>query len=186
MVVLEWAWAAAGFDAVNADRRRHALLTSIDLDHCAILDDRDSIGREKAHIMRAGRPAVVADPDPPAGVPAHAAAIGADPAARRARFQLRRRPTWWWWRGRQRLRLQSGASGAARRQSLLNASGVLAVFEALAPRLPISAQAVRQGTAGVDRRRARFRNGAGAAGAGARRRAQPAGGSGAGSKPRTR
>src|SRR5690606_31600853 len=39
--------------------------------------DRDAIGREKAGIMRPGRPVVVGDADPPQSLGAHAAEIGA-------------------------------------------------------------------------------------------------------------
>lgn len=138
-------------DAVNAVDADCALLTSIDLDHCAILGpDRDSIGREKAHIMRAGRPAVVADPDPPASVPAHAAAIGADLWLAGRDFAFGGDRLQWWWRGRQQRRHGLAHPALRGANQLLNASGVLAVLEALAPRLPVNAQAVRQGLAGVD------------------------------------
>jgi dihydrofolate synthase / folylpolyglutamate synthase len=65
-------------DAVNALDADAALIASIDLDHTAWLGpDREAIGLEKAGIMRAGRPAVVGDPDPPASLAAHAGEIGA-------------------------------------------------------------------------------------------------------------
>lgn len=139
------------FDAVNAFDADCALLTSIDLDHCAILGpDRESIGREKAQIMRAGRPAVVADPQPPASVAAHAQALGADLWCAGRDFGHGGDRLQWWWRGRQR-RYHGLAHPALRgANQLLNASGVLAVFEALAERLPVGAQAVRQGLLVVD------------------------------------
>ena len=66
-------------DAVNAVDADCALITSIDLDHMDYLGpDRESIGFEKAGILRAGKPAVVSDPVPPASVLRHAQAIGAD------------------------------------------------------------------------------------------------------------
>ena len=66
-------------DAVNIVDTDCAIITSIDLDHTALLGpDRESIGREKAGILRAGRPAIVSDPAPPESVLAHARAIGAD------------------------------------------------------------------------------------------------------------
>lgn len=56
-------------DAVNAIDADAALIVSIDLDHREWLgEDRDSIGREKAGIIRAGRPVVVADANPPASL----------------------------------------------------------------------------------------------------------------------
>jgi dihydrofolate synthase/folylpolyglutamate synthase len=66
-------------DAVNAIDTDCAILTSIDLDHMDYLGpDRESIGREKAGILRAGKPAIVSDPVPPHSVVQYAQAIGAD------------------------------------------------------------------------------------------------------------
>ena len=56
-------------DAVNIVDPDVAVITSISLDHEDWLgSDRESIGREKAGILRPGVAAVVADPDPPASV----------------------------------------------------------------------------------------------------------------------
>ena len=56
-------------DAVNAIDADAALIVSIDLDHREWLgEDRDAIGREKAGIVRADRPVVVGDTDPPASL----------------------------------------------------------------------------------------------------------------------
>ena len=53
-------------DAVNVVDADCAVLTSVGIDHVDYLGpDRDAIGREKAGVCRAGRPFVVADPDPP-------------------------------------------------------------------------------------------------------------------------
>jgi len=53
-------------DAVNAVDADAALIASVGLDHEEWLgNDRESIGFEKAGIMRPGRPAIVADPVPP-------------------------------------------------------------------------------------------------------------------------
>lgn len=66
-------------DAVNVYDADAALIVSIDLDHEEWLGkDRDAIGREKAGILRSGRPAVIADPDPPGSVLAAIDASGAD------------------------------------------------------------------------------------------------------------
>ena len=49
-------------DAVNVLDANAALVTSIDIDHSDWLgDDRESIGREKAGIFRAGRPAICSE-----------------------------------------------------------------------------------------------------------------------------
>jgi dihydrofolate synthase / folylpolyglutamate synthase len=56
-------------DAVNIIDADLVVITTIDLDHQAWLgNDRDSIGREKAGIARAGRPAVVGELAPPEGL----------------------------------------------------------------------------------------------------------------------
>ena len=57
------------YDAVNTIDTDCALITSIDIDHVEYLGpDRESIGREKAQVMRPGRPAVIGDPVPPQSV----------------------------------------------------------------------------------------------------------------------
>ena len=68
------------FDASNTVDADCALIVSIDLDHREWLgDDREAIGREKAGIMRRGKPVVIADRAVPRSVLAHAAAEGALP-----------------------------------------------------------------------------------------------------------
>jgi dihydrofolate synthase/folylpolyglutamate synthase len=66
-------------DAVNLIDADAAIVTTIDLDHQDWLGgDRDSIGREKAGIFRAGRPAIVGELAPPDGLLDEARRIGAD------------------------------------------------------------------------------------------------------------
>jgi len=56
-------------DAVNILDPDCAVLTSVGIDHVDYLGaTREEIGREKAGIFRPGRPAVIADPDPPRSV----------------------------------------------------------------------------------------------------------------------
>jgi dihydrofolate synthase/folylpolyglutamate synthase len=60
-------------DAVNVVDPDVAVITAVDLDHQEWLGpDRETIGREKAGILRRGRPLVLGDPDPPASVLARA------------------------------------------------------------------------------------------------------------------
>ncbi|MDR3388414.1 MAG: bifunctional tetrahydrofolate synthase/dihydrofolate synthase [Rudaea sp.] len=66
-------------DAVNIIDADAAVVTTIDLDHQDWLgNDRDSIGREKAGIFRAARPAVIGTRAPPAGLLVEARRIGAE------------------------------------------------------------------------------------------------------------
>lgn len=66
-------------DAVNALDADAALIATIDVDHQEWLGgDRESIGREKAGIMRNNRPAILGDRDPPASLVGYARDIGAE------------------------------------------------------------------------------------------------------------
>lgn len=138
-------------DAVNIVDADCAVITSIDLDHMAILgSDRETIGREKAGIMRAGRPVVVSDPVPPQSVVQHAEAIGADLWRFGRDFNFSGDKQQWSWAGRGRR--YSGMAYPALRgaNQLVNASGVLAALDALRARIPVTAQAVRNGLAMVE------------------------------------
>ncbi len=65
-------------DAVNLWDADIALITSISLDHTEWLGrTRESIGREKAGIMRPGRLVVCGEPDPPVSLPDQARRLGA-------------------------------------------------------------------------------------------------------------
>lgn len=65
-------------DATNIVDANAALITSIGLDHKAWLgDDREQIGYEKAGVMRAERPAIVAERDSPASIIDYARELGA-------------------------------------------------------------------------------------------------------------
>ena len=138
-------------DAVNAIDPDVSVITSIDLDHMEYLGpDRESIGREKAGILRPGRAAVCADPMPPASIADQARLLGADLRQAGHDFSFEGDRQQWRWQGR--TKRYAGLAYPALRgaNQLLNAAGVLAAFEALADRLPISAQAVRSGLALVD------------------------------------
>ena len=138
-------------DAVNIVDPDCAVITSIDLDHMELLGpDREAIGREKAGIMRAGRPVVVSDPVPPATVLAHAAALGADLWRAGVDFAVEGDKQQWGWSGRGRR--YSGLAYPALRgaNQLVNAAGVLAALSALRAVLPVTAQAVRSGLATVE------------------------------------
>jgi len=83
-------------DASNAVDADCALVVSIDLDHREWLgDDREAIGREKAGIMRRGKPVVIADRDPPRSVLAYAATEGAVPRLIGRDFDFVRAPGGW-------------------------------------------------------------------------------------------
>ena len=138
-------------DTVNIIDADCAVITSIDLDHMELLGpDRESIGREKAGILRSGRPAIVSDPVPPKSVIDRASDIGADLWLLGRDFNFSGDQQQWSWAGRGRR--YGGLAYPALRgaNQLLNASGALAALAALRPRLPVTAQAVRNGLAMVE------------------------------------
>jgi dihydrofolate synthase/folylpolyglutamate synthase len=138
-------------DAVNVVDTDCAVITSIDLDHMEYLGpDREAIGREKAGIMRAGRPAVVSDPQVPNSIVQYAEGIGADLWLFGRDHNYAGDRQQWSWGGRNK-RFNGMAYPSLRgANQLLNASGVLAALEAMRNRLPVSAQAVRTGLATVE------------------------------------
>jgi len=138
-------------DAVNIFDPDCAVITSIDLDHMDFLGpDRESIGFEKAGIMRTGRPVVVSDPLPPQSVLDRATEIGADLWRMGVDFNVSGDKQQWGWSGRGRR--YSGLAYPALRgaNQLINAAGALAALTALRTRLPITAQAVRVGLSLVE------------------------------------
>jgi len=166
-------------DSVNIIDTDCALITSIDIDHTELLGkDRESIGFEKAGIMRAGKPVVVGDPVPPQSVLDHAAEVGADLWRLGHDFNFSGDKQQWAWVGRadagppqdrtaplggsevhevmsvgaKKYRRYAGLAYPALRgaNQLVNASGVLAALTALRERLPVTAQSVRNGLAMVE------------------------------------
>lgn len=150
MVILE-VGLGGRLDAVNTFDTDCAIVTSIDIDHVEYLGpDRETIGREKAGILRGGRPAIVSDPAPPRSLLDEAARLGADLRLIGRDFHFSGDRQQWNWSGRSK-RFHGLAYPALRgANQLLNASGVLAAFEALWDRLPITAQAVRNGLGMVE------------------------------------
>lgn len=142
-------------DAVNVIDADCAVITCIALDHMAILGpDREAIGYEKAGIMRTGRPVVLSDPAPPQSVLDRATEVGADLWRIGLDFHFAGDKQQWGWathpsRGGRRY---SGMAYPALRgaNQLVNAAGVLGAVEALRSRLPVTAQAIRNGLALVD------------------------------------
>jgi dihydrofolate synthase/folylpolyglutamate synthase len=133
-------------DAVNVVDADCAVLTSVGIDHVDFLGaTREAIGREKAGIFRAGRPAVIAEPDPPATVLESAARlllIGRDFGYENQGSQ------WAYWGPAGR---RSGLAHPALRgpTQLRNASAAMAALDTLRERLPVAMQDVRRGLAEV-------------------------------------
>ncbi len=137
-------------DAVNLIDADCAIVTSIDIDHQEYLGEtREKIGWEKAHIFRPGRPAICADPVPPQSLIDHAQGIGADLRLFGRDFNYAGDKQQWSFGGRSQRRNAMAYPAIRGANQLLNASAVLAALEALADRLVVPQQAVRQGLATV-------------------------------------
>jgi dihydrofolate synthase/folylpolyglutamate synthase len=133
-------------DAVNIVDADCAIVTSVDLDHMDWLGDtREKIGFEKAHIFRAGKPAICSDPVPPQSLLDYADSIGAELWLFGRDFNYSGDRQQWGFGGRNQRR--SGLAYPALRgaNQLLNASAALAALESLRDRLPVPQQAVRLG-----------------------------------------
>lgn len=133
-------------DAVNVIDADVALITAIGLDHCEWLgNDLESIGREKAGIMRAGRPAVYGAGAMPASIGEHAERIGASLLCAGRDFGSNNQgDRWGWWSTRRRFDdlPPPALSGAVQ---IENAAAVLTVLDCLAARLPVERVAVEEG-----------------------------------------
>jgi dihydrofolate synthase/folylpolyglutamate synthase len=138
-------------DAVNVFDPDCAVLTSVDLDHMDYLGGtREKIGWEKAHIFRAGRPAIVGDASPPASVLEHARAIGARLLCigRDFGYEADRQQWRYWGPGGARGGLAYPALRGA--TQLANGATAVAALDSVRDVLPVTAQAIRDGLARVE------------------------------------
>jgi len=131
-------------DAVNAVDSDCPVLTSIGIDHVEYLGaDRESIGREKAGIFRPGRPAVIAEPDPPQSVMQAAGEklfLGKD-------FGYVAEANQWTYWGPGGRRASLAYPALRGKVQLRNAAAALCALDAL--ELPITMQEIRRGLAEV-------------------------------------
>jgi dihydrofolate synthase/folylpolyglutamate synthase len=122
-------------DAVNILDADAAIVTTVDFDHQDWLGhDRDSIGREKAGIFRAGRPAIVGEPEPPRGLLDSASRIGAELRIAGRDFHFETHSDHWRWQsGDVDLSLSHPALAAPCQHA--NAAAAIAALHALRSRL---------------------------------------------------
>jgi len=132
-------------DAVNIIDPDCAVLTSVGIDHVEYLGaTREAIGREKAGIFRPGRPAVIADPDPPRSVLGAAGdklLLGKDFG-----YQVQAGQWTYWGPGARRGGLAYPALRG--RIQLANAAAAICALGTL--ELPVAMQDVRRGLAEVE------------------------------------
>jgi dihydrofolate synthase/folylpolyglutamate synthase len=134
-------------DAVNIVDPDCAVLTSVGIDHVDYLGPtREDIGWEKAGIFRPGRPAVIAEPDPPRSV---ASATGSKLFLGKDFGYQAEAGQWSYWGPGGR---RGGLAYPALRgkTQLRNASAALCALDSLHERLPVAMQDVRRGLAEVE------------------------------------
>jgi dihydrofolate synthase/folylpolyglutamate synthase len=129
-------------------------VTSIGIDHVEWLGpDRESIGREKAGIFRAGRPAICGDPAPPHSLQARADELATPLYRIQHDFGYEVSGDDWTWWGRfagANTRYEQLPFPALRGAfQLQNAATAVMAMQVLTARLPVSVEAIRQGLAEV-------------------------------------
>ncbi len=133
-------------DAVNLVDADIALIAAVDIDHVAWLGDtRETIGREKAGIMRQGRAAVCSDPEPPASLVAYAHEIGSRLLLLHRDFELYRSGNEWSWTGASSRYEHLPLPGLTGDFQLYNAAGVLMVLEQMPAHLKVAEDAIIKG-----------------------------------------
>lgn len=121
-------------DAVNIVDADVAVVTTVDLDHMEWLGpDRDSIGREKAGIARAGRPVIVGEAAPPRGLLDALAGIGAHIERAGVDFDVERHADGWCWRHRDGTAMALPALALPAPVQYANAAAAIAAWHALWP-----------------------------------------------------
>jgi len=141
-------------DAVNVLDADVALITAIDVDHVDWLgSDRETIAREKAGILRAGRPAICADPVPPASLLSVAESLevplsllGQDFFVERPEGQGAEH---WNWHCLQHRFENLPLPALPGDFQLNNAAGVLAVLAAVKTEFPVDAEIISRGLQSV-------------------------------------
>ncbi len=134
-------------DAVNIIDADVAIVTTVDIDHQDWLgNDRDSIGREKAGIFRAGHPAIIGEREPPRGLLDEARRIDAALEIAERDFHADvRTGDWIWKRAGTELVLPHPALDAPCQHA--NASAAIAALHAMREQLGWNPAAIAHGIA---------------------------------------
>ena len=133
-------------DAVNIIDPDVALITTVDIDHTDWLGQtREQIGREKAGIMRPGRPVVFAGNDMPDSIRETAEKVGAHLLLAGQDYQWRRQDQGWDWLHATHPRHSLPLPSMRGEFQLQNAAAALMALELLRDELPLDQRAVRFG-----------------------------------------
>jgi len=118
-------------DAVNAVEPDAGLITNIALDHCDWLgNDIESIGFEKAGIMRRDKPVVFGSRDVPGSVVEHAESIGAQLILAGRDYDWSCKEASWSWQGAEQVLDELEQPALQGEHQVGNAAAVLALLEA--------------------------------------------------------
>jgi len=133
-------------DAVNIVDADAALVVSVGIDHVEWLGSTlEEIGREKAGIFRAGRPAVLGSAVMPASVRHAAQTLGARLIEPGRDFRWRPSGQRWSWEGSSTAFTDLPPPALAGARQFDNAAAVLAVLESLGTRITVTRSAVERG-----------------------------------------
>lgn len=133
-------------DAVNCLDADVALITTIDLDHENWLGtDRESIGREKAGIMRSNSPVICSEINPPQSVIDHAIALSSKLSVYGKDYQYTINGDTWSWQSGVISYKNLPRPALYNPQQMTNAAGVLMALNTLSDRFPVDIQAIKRG-----------------------------------------
>ncbi|MAR84524.1 MAG: bifunctional tetrahydrofolate synthase/dihydrofolate synthase [Legionellales bacterium] len=136
-------------DAVNIINADVSIITSIGLDHTEFLgNDRYTIAREKAGIMRQGCPVISGDPNPPASISETANTVGADLLQINQDFRVEcddSNQIWGW-----HSMTQQYSHLPLPTVRLDNAACALQAVDSLQSVLPVTIETVRQGLRSIE------------------------------------
>ncbi|OOZ00058.1 bifunctional tetrahydrofolate synthase/dihydrofolate synthase [Solemya velum gill symbiont] len=133
-------------DAANLFDADGVIITSIGLDHTDWLgDDLEQIAVEKAGVMRAGRPAVIARPDMPASLHSVAGQVGAKALVRGHDYNLSVSGDEWHWQGNETAHHALPLPLLPGKHQLDNAAAVIALLDSMRESLPVNKAAIATG-----------------------------------------
>lgn len=139
-------------DVVNILDADVAVITSIGIDHTDWLgNDRETIAKEKAGIMRKDRPVIFSSPDMPKSISVTAKEKGAILYQRGQDFDWKNGAGFaaWDWNSSNQQRTALPQSNLRGTHQQDNAAGVLMVIECLADKLPVNQKQIKSGLLSV-------------------------------------
>jgi dihydrofolate synthase/folylpolyglutamate synthase len=133
-------------DAVNLLDPDGALIASIDIDHVEWLgSNRSDIALEKAGILRANKPAVIGDPNPPESLLRYAQQHGIQLTCQGVDFHFQRQEQHWSWSNDETALEQLPLPALVGDHQYLNAAAVIQLLQKVSPALPVTESAIREG-----------------------------------------